>query len=276
MWNIITDSSCDWLPEDYGDFHFEKIPFIMNIEDRQYLDTPDLDVGEMLTAMEASSEPCRTACPSPYDWYEAFKRPGNVFAITISKELSGSYNSACVARDMVLVEEPDKKIYVVNSIGTGPSLIIASRIIMKMVAEHKSFEEIAGFFDSSIEKLKIIFALCSYDNLIKNGRMSRIAGFVAKGLGFWGVGIGSPAGTIVIKTKVRGTKRVVKAILDDLKERGEPKEYVVISHAFNPEMTEALRSEIRKLWPFIEIDVYPTRGLDSFYAERGGIILSYF
>ncbi|MCR5371995.1 MAG: DegV family protein [Solobacterium sp.] len=276
MWNIITDSSCDWLPEDTEDIHFAYIPFIMNIEGKQYLDTDDLDVDGMLRAMEASSEPCRTACPSPYDWYEEFKRPGNVFAITISKELSGSYNSACVARDMVLGEEPDKKIYVVNSIGTGPSLIIAYRIILNMIRKKASFEEIVDFFEKNIEQIRIIFALCSYDNLIKNGRMSRIAGFVASRLGFWGVGIGSPAGTIVIKTKVRGSKRVVQAILDDLKERGEPKEYVVISHAFNPEMAETIRAEVRRLWPFIETDVYQTKGLDSFYAEREGLILSYY
>ena len=276
MWNIITDSSCDWLPEDTEDIHFAYIPFIMNIEGKQYLDTDDLDVDGMLSAMEASSEPCRTACPSPYDWCEEFKRPGDVFAITISKELSGSYNSACVARDMVLAEDPDKKIYVVNSIGTGPSLIIVYRIILKMIQRNASFEEITDFFENNIEKIRIIFALCSYDNLIKNGRMSRIAGFVASRLGFWGVGIGSPAGTIVIKSKVRGSKRAVNVILEDLKERGEPTEYVIISHAFNPEMAETLRTEIRKLWPFIEIDVYPAKGLDSFYAEREGLILSYY
>ncbi len=276
MWNIIADSSCDYLPEDTEDIHFSKVPFILNIEDRQYLDTEDLDVEEMLSAMEASDEVCRTACPSPYDWYEQFKLPGSVFAVTISKELSGSYNSACVARDMVLAEEPDKKIYVVNSIGTGPSLIIASRIIIKMIGQGSTFEQIADFFDNNIQQLKIIFALCSYENLIKNGRMSRIAGFVANRLGFWGVGIGSPAGTIIIKTKVRGTKRVARAIVADLKERGEPKEYVVISHALNPEMAETLKREIRQVWPFIEIDIYDTRGLDTFYAERGGLILSYY
>ena len=68
----------------------------------------------------------------------------------------------------------------------------------------------------------------------------------------------------------------MNVILDDLKERGEPTEYVVISHAFNPEMAETLRTEIRKIWPFIEIDVYPAKGLDSFYAEREGLILSYY
>ena len=113
------------------------------------------------------------------------------------------------------------------------------------------------------------------NNLIKNGRMSRIAGFIAGKFNLWGIGIGDDQGAIRIKQKVRGKRMALEAIIDDMKERMAEPTAVVISHCQNPELAETLKEAIEKLWHNIIVKVVPTRGLCSYYAERGGLIVAY-
>lgn len=109
--NIITDSSCDLynLEEQSGKIRFASVPFVINIGNRDFVDDEKLNIAEMVTAMEECQEISRTSCPSPYAWYEQFEQSDNSIAVTISSKLSGSYNSACTARNMILEKHSDKK-----------------------------------------------------------------------------------------------------------------------------------------------------------------------
>ena len=122
---------------------------------------------------------------------------------------------------------------------------------------------------------RIVFALSSFDNLVKSGRMSKVAGFVAGKLGMWGIGIGSDEGTISIKGKARGAAKATAMLLDDMKERGFHGGEVVISHCHNFAFADRLKCKIQELWQDTTISIMPTRGLCSYYAERGGLIVSY-
>ena len=99
--------------------------------------------------------------------------------------------------------------------------------------------------------------------------------FVAKKLGMWGVGIGSDEGRIVMKTKTRGASRVINAIIEDMRERGFRAREIVISHCHNSALAEKLRERVLEVWSNAKITILKTRGLDSFYAERGGLIVAY-
>ena len=103
-WNIVTDSSCDlkqFAPEDER-ITFSKVPFVIRAADAEFIDDEHLSVEQMVAALSAIPEAGRTSCPSPETWLEKFQAEGNVIAVTISSNLSGSYNSACLARDMLL------------------------------------------------------------------------------------------------------------------------------------------------------------------------------
>lgn len=125
------------------------------------------------------------------------------------------------------------------------------------------------------EHSHVIFALSSFDNLIKNGRMGRITGFLACKLGIWGIGIGSEQGTIAIKEKVRGSRNAVNSVLQDIKERGNHMETVLISHCENEKFAENLKEMIHSEWPKLEVRIMETRGLCSYYAEKGGVIIGF-
>lgn len=279
IWHIVTDSSCDLrqLHEKQGDIEvrYTSVPFIITVESKDFVDDDDLVLEEMLSAMEISREASHTSCPTPQSWEDAFRQEGNVIALTISKELSGSHNSACVAREMVLEEQPDKNILVVNSASTGPALVGLIRVLTAEILAGRSFEEVSAKALETTERMQTVFALCSFDNLVKNGRMSKLTGFIARTLGFWGIGVASPQGTIVIKGKERSTRKVIASILADMTANIPDPRLVFISHCQNADMANRIREAVLEKWPNVLIEAFETRGLDSYYAERHGLLVSY-
>ena len=116
MWHLVSDTSSDLFTVEGGEgvFDYATIPFSIRIGGKEYMDDENINIDEMLTANENHAEQAQTSCPSPEEFGEKFRAPGPVIAFTISSALSGTYNSACIARDMILEEEPDKQIAVHN------------------------------------------------------------------------------------------------------------------------------------------------------------------
>ena len=282
-WNIVTDSSCDLhelrtegLTET---IHYESVPFVITVGNEEFVDDDGIDLPRMVDGMERHKFTTHTACPSPHAWLEAFSKEGNVIAVTISERLSGSYNSACTAADMLRQEQADKNVAVINSVsaGTGLNLLVAN--ICASIEKGMSFEEVVEEARRIADRKRTIFALCSFHNLIRNGRMSPFAGFAAQTLRIWGIGIGTREGEIGVKGKARGAKKMIQAIVQDIEEfiqeHGNPVRTVYISHCQNPETAKQLKDAILDRWEDIRIEIHETKGLCSYYAERRGLIVAY-
>ena len=276
-WKIVSDSSCDLRGADFAcaETGFSTVPFFIRIGDREYEDAEDMDVVEMITAMELCDELGSTACPAPMAWADEFREAEQAIAITISKNLSGSFSSAVAGRDLALAEDPSKRIAVLNSRSTGPALAMCIEHMVEWIRAGTPFEQVAELATDLLRNTKTIFTLSCFDNLVKNGRMSKFTGFVAKKLGMWGIGVGNSEGRIAMKGKTRGVSRVVNAIIEDMHERGFRSREMIISHCQNPVLAEKLRERVLEHWSNAKIRILSTRGLDSFYAERGGLIVAY-
>ena len=277
QWNIVADSSCDLYDTELSDSEigFITVPFVLQVGEREFLADAELSVPEMLEAMEHTKSAARTACPSPARWEEAFRQADKNIGITISRHLSGSFDRANAARQMLLSEDPSKEILLLDSCSTGPELILCIRKLREWIREGCSLPEIAEKARIFLDRTKVVFALSSFDNLVKNGRMNRLAGFAARTLGMWGIGIGSELGEIKMKGKTRGAGGALRLILADMEERGYAGGRMAISHCLNEEMARRLRKAIHDRWPASRVSIHETRGLDSFYAERGGLIAAY-
>ncbi len=275
-WNIVADSSCDlkqFAPEDER-VAFSSVPFVIRAQEHEFIDSEDLNTEEMVNTLAQIKEAGRTSCPSPETWLEKFKQAGNTVAVTISSNLSGSFNSACLAREMILEKDPDRKIAVIDSKSAGPELAMIIRRLHALIDEKLSFEEIVEKLNQFADRTETIFALTSFDNLVKNGRVSRIAGFVAGKLGMCGVGVAND-GRIDVKSKVRGTQKALRIIIEDMKEHAFAGGEVLISHCLNEELALRLKTLIQETWAQAKVEIMPTRGLCSFYAEKGGMIIAY-
>lgn len=155
------------------------------------------------------------------------------------------------------------------------SLVLCVHELERLAREGIDFDEAVARANSFLERTKILFVLSSFDNLIKNGRMGKMTGFLARALGMWGIGTASEEGTIVVEGKARGTKKTVRELVNRMKERGFAGGRVAISHCDNLAVAQTLKENILRLWGNSEIEIIPTRGLCSYYAERGGLIIGF-
>ena len=276
-WNIIADSSCDMFDNQLQDdsVGFCTIPFYINVGNVEFVDDEHLDTGELVAAMELCKDASQTSCPSPYTWFEQFEKAENSIAVTISGNLSGSYNSAKVAQQMIAEKYPEKNVAIIDSCSAGPELILIIENIYQLIRAGMEFDDVVATTRRMQQHTHVTFALCSFHNLIKNGRMTKYAGLLAGKLGFWGIGIGTEEGTIQIKGKARGKKKAIAAIVDDIKERAGVAKTVLISHCHNRECAEMLAAAVREKWANAEVRIMPTRGLCSYYAELGGLIVGF-
>lgn len=276
-WNIIADSSCDLkeLETHNPNINFEKVPFVFHFGNKEFVDNEKLSLDQLLDEMASYSGTAKTSCPSSGDWYNLFKKEGNVIAITISHGVSGSYQNAVNARQMVLEEEPDKKICIIDSYSAGSVLSLIALEAERLINEGKTFEEIAVALEEYRKQRQTMFALCSFNNLVKNGRVSRLSGFLAGILGIWGIGVATPEGTIGVKTKTRGMHKVISILLQDMKDHLFNGGRVIITHVLNLELANKLAEAIKETFKNAKVLILESQGLCSFYAEKKGLILGY-
>lgn len=276
-WNIVSDSSIDLfnMEFNYDNIRFSTVPFAIDVGETEYLDDENLDVCELITAMKNCDSASRTACPSIGSWCEKFNEDGNTIAITITSGLSGSYNSACAARNMILEDYPDKKIAIIDSLSVGPEMVLILRKICDLIAQNKDFDYVVKETLQYMKHTCVSFVLSSFDNLVKNGRMNKLTGFIANKLGLLGIGIASEKGTIEMQGIARGKNKAVDLILNDMKHRATQIKSVVISHCQNVEFAKRVKNEIQNVWSNADITILPTRGLCSYYAEQNGLIIGF-
>ena len=273
---IVTDSSCDLTGLDTGTdaIGFDTVPFVMNLDGQDYVDDLSLNIPQMVDAMESASS-SHSACPSPSAWQAAFEKADRIVAMTISGRLSGSYNSALVGKAMALEEHPEKQIEVIDSLATGPKLVLLVQSALRQLQTSASLESVCASCRNLASSARTIFTLSSFHNLVQNGRVSKIAGFIAGKLGIRVIGVGSSEGEIQMKDLMRGETRTLKKIVKDMEENGYTGSDMAISHCLNESMAETLKKMIQERWQNAKILILPTRGLDSYYAERSGLIISY-
>ena len=273
-YKIVADSSADMLT--LPGMNFESVPLKIITDVKEYVDNAELDVAAMLADLKAYKGKSRTSCPNAGEYIEAFGDADEVFCITITSNLSGSYNAARVAAKNYLEEHPDRKVHVIDSLSTGAE----SYIIVEKLAEYIN----AGYdFETIVEKItdyavnhtRIIFALESMHNLANNGRVSPIVAKMAGLLGIRAIGRASDVGTLDMICKSRGPKNAAIDMFANIKGDGYKGGKVRINHAQNLVAAELLRDTILAEFPDAEIAIGEARGLCCFYAEAGGVLAGF-
>lgn len=221
-WMIASDSSCEirTLPDTAPGVQFALVPFKIRVGEREFVDLPTLNTKAMLQAMTDYNGASTTACPSPEEWAELFLMADKSIALTISHNLSGSYNAALAAREMVLEEHPEKQIFVLDTLSCSGALAGAAELANKLIRIGTNFDTICIELANWAQKGHIMFALASFDNLAKAGRVSRVVGFIAGRLNMRVLGRRTEDGTIDFFFKTRGEARVLAKILEQMDEDG--------------------------------------------------------
>lgn len=270
---IVADSSANLSTT--PDKSIISVPLTLRTDEREFVDNEVLDIKEMTDYLASYKGKSGSACPSSQDWVEAFGDAEEVYAIAITSNLSGSFNSLRIAKEQYEEEYPDRKVCIIDSLSAGSELKLIVEKIQELHAEGKTFEEISNAITEYQKNTHLIFCLKSLTNLANNGRVNPAVAKIAGVLNIHVVGIASSVGTLEQREKARGPKKALVAIdklLDEFNYNGGK---MLIDHCFNEADALALKNHILERYPNADIRLAETRGLCSFYAEVGGLMIGF-
>ena len=268
---IVADSSCDMW--ELNGVDFAVAPMTISTDNKHYVDNQELDVHLMSEDLAKYKGVSHTACPSAGSWLDCYEGYDEVFVVTLTGAMSGTYNSAMTAKGIYEEENENVKVHVFDSLSTGPEMRLLIEKLKEMIEEDLPFEEIVEKGQDYLNHSRLFFALKSLHNFAMNGRVSKA---VASAIGVLNISIfatASEEGTIQQISKCRGEKKVVKSMIEHLENAGYHGGKVRISHADNLKLAHNVRDKILELYPNADIIVYPMGGLCTYYAEKGGLLV---
>ena len=276
-WKIIADSGCDFreMANLAKDTQFESVPLTIQVENEIFVDDKQLDIDLMMEKMYASSAASKSACPSPDDYLKSFEGADTIFVVTITGTLSGSNNSAQVAKKIFLEEHPDAHIHVIDSLSAGGEVDLLVTKLNELIQQDLSFDEVVQVISRYQEKTKLLFVLAKVDNLVKNGRLSKLLRTVVGLLNIRMVGEASQTGTLELLQKARGSKKALASAIEELLKAGYKGGRLIIAHRNNEKFCQQFSQLVQEKYPQAQVEMVPTSGLCSFYAEEGGILMGY-
>lgn len=270
---IVADSSSDVLSLPH--VSYAQVPLAIRAGGVTYVDDAALDVSGMVDALRAGKGKSSTACPGLEDWLNAFGDAERVICVTITSALSGTCSAAKVAAREYEETHPGRRAYVLDSLSTGPEMRLILEKLDELAAPDADFDAVVQEIEAYRRHTHLLFCLQSLHNLVVNGRVNAAVGALVGLLGIRVIGQASAKGELEIVAKARGEKKAQKAVWSAMSAHGYAGGKVRITHCRNAEGAEALARTIREAWPGADVSVGPARGLCSYYAEEGGLLVGY-
>lgn len=277
-YKIIGDSCLDLTADLKKDPHFQMISLTLQVGNIQVTDDETFDQKKFLATVKSSSECPKTACPSPESFKEAYECDAEqIYVITLSEHLSGTYNSALLAKKLYEEEHgtDGKHIAVFSSDSASSGELNIALYIQSLCQASFPFDEVVEKTKSFIKNMKTYFVLESLDTLRKNGRLTGLQAFFATALNIKPV-MGADGGVIIKLDQARGITKALTRMADiALREAGETKDKVlIIAHCNNAERAELVKNEMCRQATFKDVIVTETAGVATVYASDGGIIMA--
>lgn len=275
-YKIIVDS-CGELPENMKkDPHFESVPLSMQVDNFNIIDDDTFDQKDFLKKLRESPNGPKSACPSPERYMEAYKGDAeNIYVVTLSEQLSGSYNSAELGKTLYLENNPPKKIKVFNSKSASVGETLVAMKIEELEKAGQTFERIVELVDKYVEEMKTYFVLETLETLRKNGRLTGIKAFVASALNIKPVMGATQEGAIYQIDQARGMKKALAKMISAIENKTQNCEEKIlgIAHCNCLERAMYVKDELKKRCNFKDIFIIDTAGISTMYANDGGIIV---
>jgi DegV family protein with EDD domain len=276
-YKIIVDSSADFTDQEMQEKKLALVPFKIAVEGTTFVDNYELDLENFIQEVEKSKEPPKSSCPSPDDYLKEMEGDyDHLFIVTISSALSGSYNSANLAKNIYL-EDGKAKVHVFDSKSAAGGETLSVLKLHQAIEEGLSFEEIVTKVEEDISKINTLFVLENIENLQKMGRMSLVKFVVANSLKIKLILADNGNGEIEMLSKAIGSKKALKkmiTLIDEIKKKPII-DQVVVAHCLDEERALFVKKLIEEAGICSNIKIVPTRGLSSNYACRSGIVLGF-
>lgn len=275
-YRIVVDSCGEFTEKMKKDPHFVHAALVLSIDGEEFVDDETFDQLDFLRKMKASPNCPKSSCPSPETYREAYDCGAErLYAVTLSAELSGSYNSAELGRKLYMEDHPEAKVYVFNSCSASIGETRIAQKIQECEEAGMDFETVVKTVEDFILKMHTYFVLESLDNLRKNGRLSLVKALVASVLNIKPFMGATDQGEIIQLGQARGIHKALRGMVEAMaSEVKDPAEKVLgIAHCNNRERAEFVKEEVQKVLKVKDIVIVNTRGVSTLYASQGGIII---
>ena len=276
-YKIVIDSCGELLNEWKDDERFESVPLTLMVGADQIIDDETFDQLSFLKKVADYPECPKSACPSPERYMKAYDcEAEHIYAVTLSSELSGSYNSALLGKNLLLEDHPEKKIHVFNSCSASIGQTLIAAKIQECEEAGMSFEEVVSTVDRYIEGQHTFFVLENLDTLRKNGRLSKVKAIVASALKIKPVMGSTDEGSICQLDQARGMNRAMIKMVEQViaKTPDSADKVLAISHCNCPARAQVLKEAFEERMKLAKIIVLDTAGVSSMYANDGGVIVA--
>ena len=275
--HIVCDSCTDLTEEDLKKGCYTLVPLTLLVDGEEIIDDETFDQADFLAKVAASKESVKSACPAPESYMEAYSKADDIYVVTLSAELSGSYNSAVLGKNLYEEENGTKNIHVVNSRGAATTQVLIARKLNEYASQGMPFEEVVDKIEEYTTSLRTYFVLETLEVLRKNGRLSRLSATIAGALNIKPVMIGTRDGVLQKAAQARGMKKALAKMVEHMGSEGRDltRRQFVISHCNCYERAVYVKELIKKHLHAEDIDIVDTKGVSSLYACDGGIIVSY-
>lgn len=277
MKKIIVDTGCDYkfLETDNPNIGYAQVPFKINVGERVYVDDVNLNIEEMIADLRSSKEKSGSACPSPYNYLEAFGNADEIYVFTISGPMSGSNNSAVLAAEMYKRENPGVKIYVMDTLSIGGTMCLLVDKTLEWLERDLPFETVCANIEEYRKRVEVVFMLDNIDNLVNNGRMCKVAGLAVNLLGINIMLSASDIGHVEILGKSRGTAKCLQNIYKQMKKYGYNGGKVVVAYSENRLAADKMCKIIKSNYPNVEIKSVKMCGLCCYYSYITGLMVGF-
>ena len=277
---LIVDSCCDATPTLKNVLGLRVASLKIDVGDIHYVDDETMDTARLIADMKAYKGAPATACPSPEEYAALMQQSEASFVVTLSSHLSGSHNAACVGRDMVLERWPEKKIHIFDSESASAGETRIALLLRDLIDSGLSYDEIVAQATAFIATMKTHFVLEDLSHLVKNGRISKFAGFAGTMLNLRPIMGENGHGEIIPLEKVRGTanamRRLVEIVAEETRDFARASLTMVLSYCNCVDRAQELKKNfLAGCAALKEVIMVPTSGLSTVYADDGGIVVAF-
>ena len=276
-YKIVVDSCCD-LPKDLAkDNHFSFVPLTLMVDDNSIVDDDTFDQADFLKKVRESKNCPKSACPSPERYMNDYAAENvDVYVVTLSSELSGSYNSAQLGRNLYIEEGGTNNVHIFNSMSASGGEALIAMKVKELVEQGLTFDEVVAIAEEFTQNMKTYFVLESLETLRKNGRLTNLQAIIASALNIKPF-MAAEGGKIVKLDQARGINKALAKMIVSIKEKTVncEEKILAIAHCNCIERAEYVKNEVLKLMNFKNIIIVDTAGVSSMYANEGGIIVTF-
>ncbi len=273
---IVGDSCTDLLPEDLDKKYMVSVPLTIDIGGYEIVDDETFNQEDFLRRTAAYADCPKSACPSPDAYMNAFEGAGDVYVITLSGKLSGSYNSALLAKNLYIEDNPDTNIHIFDSKSAAAGQYLIAKKIEEYALANVDFGDIVEKVTKYVDELKTVFVLESLEALRKNGRLSNIKATVANVLSIKPY-MEAVDGIVEQVGQTRGIKKALNKMIEYSGEIGKDmkNKVVAISHCNCYDRALEVKNSMMEKYHFKDFVILDTKGISSLYASDGGIIVAF-